>query len=135
MHPQEPLLQQARYLQQTEAFSEYRQRRVVAEHRLARLLQLGIRQARYCGHAWTKFQLYPAATVATLTLVAAKASLPADTGDSSSIGRSLRTEAIRSAFDFVLARVVQILTLALLTSASLPKYISLKKVRQISRGC
>ena len=47
LHPQEALLQQARALQQSEAFAEYRQRRVVVEHRLARLVQLGIRQSRY----------------------------------------------------------------------------------------
>ena len=35
LHPQEALLQQARALQQSEAFSEYRRRRVVVEHRLA----------------------------------------------------------------------------------------------------
>ena len=124
LHPQEALLQQARALQQSEAFSEYRQRRVVVEHRLARLVQLGIRQSRYFGRAKTKFQLYLAATVANLTLVAAKAGLPAGAGGGSSIGRSLRTETIRSAFDFVPARLCQILTLALLALASLPKYIS-----------
>ena len=80
LHPQEALLQQARALQQSEAFGEYRQRRVVVEHRLARLVQLGIRQSRYFGRAKTRFQLYLAATVANLTLVAAKAGLPADTG-------------------------------------------------------
>ena len=47
LHPQEALLQQARALQRSEAFGEYRQRRVVVEHRLALLVQLGIRQARY----------------------------------------------------------------------------------------
>ena len=51
LHPQEALLQQARALQQSEAFAEYRQRRVVVEHRLARLVQLGIRQSRYFGRA------------------------------------------------------------------------------------
>ena len=66
-------MRQARALQQSEAFGEYRQRRVVVEHRLARLVQLGIRQSRYFGRAKTKFQLYLAATVANLTLVAAKA--------------------------------------------------------------
>ena len=40
LHPQEALLQLARALQQSEAFSEYRQRRVVVERRLARLVQL-----------------------------------------------------------------------------------------------
>ena len=45
LHPQEALLQQARALQHSEGFAEYRQRRVVVEHRLARLVQLGIRQS------------------------------------------------------------------------------------------
>ena len=62
LHPQEALLQQTRALQQSEAFAEYRQRRVVVEHRLARLVQLGIRQSRYFGRAKTRFQLYLAAT-------------------------------------------------------------------------
>ena len=65
-------MQQARALQQSEAFAGYRQRRVVVEHRLARLVQLGIRQARYFGRTKTRFQLYLAATVANLTLVAGK---------------------------------------------------------------
>ena len=43
IHPQEALLQQARALQQSAAYDEYRARRVVVEHRLARLVQLGIR--------------------------------------------------------------------------------------------
>ena len=57
LHPQEALLQQARALQQSEAFAEYRQRRVVVEHRLARLVQLGIRQSRYFGRIKTRFHL------------------------------------------------------------------------------
>ena len=92
-HPQEALLQQARALQQSEAFSEYRQRRVVVEHRLARLVQLGIHQSRYFGRIKTRFQLYLAATVANLTLVAAKAGLPADTRGSSGVGSVLRCSA------------------------------------------
>ena len=124
LHPQEALLQQARALQQSEAFAGYRQRRVVVEHRLARLVQLGIRQARYFGRAKTRFQLYLAATVSNLTLVASKPGLPASTGGDSSVGSALRARTIRSAFDFVPAWLGQILTLALLTVASLPKYIS-----------
>ena len=123
LHPQEALLQQARALLQSEAFGEYRQRRVVVEHRLARLVQLGIRQARYFGRAKTKFQLYLAATVANLTLVAAKACLPANTGGGSSVGRVFHAGTIRSALEIVPARLAQILTLALLTSASLPEFI------------
>lgn len=72
LHPQEALLQQARALQHSEAFADYQKRRQVSEHRLARLVQLGIRQARYFGRVKTLFQLLLAATVANLTLVATK---------------------------------------------------------------
>ena len=72
LHPQEALLQRARALQESEAFAEYRRRRQVVEHRLARLVQLGLRQARYFGRAKTLFQLSMEATVANLTLVAAQ---------------------------------------------------------------
>ena len=72
LHPQEALLQQARVFQKSEAFGEYRKRRQVSEHRLARLVQLGIRQARYFGRAKTLFQLLMAATVANLSMVATK---------------------------------------------------------------
>jgi len=70
LHPQEALLQQARQFQHSAAFSEYRQRRQTVEHRQARLMQLGMRQARYFGRVKTSFQLLLAATVANLTLVA-----------------------------------------------------------------
>ena len=110
LHPQEALLQQARALQQSEAFGEYRQRRVVVEHRLARLVRLGIRQSRYFGRAKTKFQLYLAATVANLTLVATKAGLPAGPGGDSSVGSALRAGTIRSALEIVPAQLAQILT-------------------------
>ena len=102
----------------------YRQRRVVVEHRLARLVQLGIRQARYFGRVKSKFQLYLAATVANLTLVASKAGLPEDTGGASKVGSALRAGTIHSTVDFIPARLCQIWALALLTSASLPKLIS-----------
>ena len=72
LHPQEAMLQQARKLQKSVGYAEYRQRRVVVEHRLARLVQLGLRQARYFGRAKTLFQLFMAATVANLTLVAGR---------------------------------------------------------------
>ena len=70
VHPQEALLQEARALQQSPAFAPYKRDRQVVEHRLARLVQLGIRQARYVGRAKTLFQLLMAATVANLTLLA-----------------------------------------------------------------
>ena len=128
LHPQEALLQQARALQQSEAFAGYRQRRVVVEHRLARLVQLGIHQSRYFGRAKTKFQLYLAATVANLTLAASKAGLPEDTGGASKAGSALRAGTIHSTVDFIPARLCRIWALlALLTSASLPKFISLNR--------
>lgn len=72
LHPQEGLFQKARALQGSPAFAQYCQLRVVVEHRLARLVQLGIRQARYFGRPKTKFKLDLAATVANLTLMADK---------------------------------------------------------------
>jgi transposase len=72
LHPQEKLLQEARAFQQSDAFKEYRRLRQSVEHRLARLVQLGIRQARYFGRRKTLFQLLMAATVANLTLAATK---------------------------------------------------------------
>ena len=80
IHPQEGLLQEARALQQSAAYDEYRARRVAVEHRLARLVQLGIRQSRYFGRVKTRFQLYLAATVANLTLVAGKSDLSDSAG-------------------------------------------------------
>ncbi|MDQ6674863.1 MAG: transposase [Chloroflexota bacterium] len=71
LHPQEALLQQAHELQASPAFDELRQRRQVVERRIARLVQPGIRQARYVGRTKTLFQLCLAAAVANLTLLAA----------------------------------------------------------------
>jgi len=70
LHPQEVLLQAARALQNSPAFIPYRALRQVVEHRIARLAQLGIRQARYRGLAKTLFQAFMVATVANLTLLA-----------------------------------------------------------------
>jgi transposase len=72
LHPQEALLQEARRFQESEAYALYCRLRQVGEHRLARLVQLGIRKARYFGRAKTLFQVLMAATVANLTLVATK---------------------------------------------------------------
>ena len=78
IHPHETLLQEARAFQQSEAFAPYRKLRQAAEHRLARLIQLGVRQARYFGRTKTLFQLLMAATVANLTLVATRVGLMRD---------------------------------------------------------
>lgn len=97
LHPQEGLLRQAREFQNSPEFQIYCQMRQTVEHRLARLVQLGIRQARYFGRKKTLFQVLLAATVANLTLIAAK------TGQLRvKIGRcfsfSARREALRGAF-------------------------------------
>ena len=84
---------------------------------MARLVQLGIRQSHYFGRIKTRFQLYLAATVANLTLVAAKAELTGETGSGPpSAGRALVAGIANPA-----TRLGQITTLTLLASALLPK--------------
>ena len=123
--PQEALLQQARALQQSADYDEYRARRVVVEHRLARLVQLGIRQARYFGRVKTKFQLYLAATVANLTLVAGKIGLLGSTGGGAAGHRvvlnDVHTVVANAAANFSVIRLGQLWSLIWLTSALLPK--------------
>ena len=80
LNPHEALLQQARQLQASPAFDEARRRRQVVEHRIARLVQLGIRQARYVGRTKILFQLCLAAAVANLTLLTATAETLSATG-------------------------------------------------------
>jgi hypothetical protein len=46
LHPHEALLQEARAFQNSSSFAPYRNLRQATEHRLARLMQLGLRQAR-----------------------------------------------------------------------------------------
>ena len=125
IHPQEALLQQARSLQQSAAYDEYRARRVVVEHRLARLVQLGIRQARYFGRVKTKFQLYLAATVANLTLVAGKIGLSGSTGGGAAGHRVVRNDVravvANAAANFSAVRLGQLWSLILFVSALLPQ--------------
>ena len=70
VHPQERLLQAARAFQHSPPFKQCQRRRQVVEHRLARIIQLGMRQARYVGRPKTLFQLAMAAAVANLVLMA-----------------------------------------------------------------
>lgn len=70
LHPQEQLLRNARREQLTPRFKRLYKLRQAAEHRIARLAQLGMRQARYIGRTKTLFQLLLTATVANLTLIA-----------------------------------------------------------------
>ena len=125
IHPQEALLQQARALQQSAGCDEYRARRVVLEHRLARLAHWGIRQSRYFGLAKTKFQLYLAATVANLTLVAGKLgrSGRACGGPSghSVVPNILPSVVANATASFSAVRLGLLWPMILLTSALLPK--------------
>ncbi len=104
------------------AQGRFNRRRVVVEHRLARLVQLGIRQSRCFGRAKTLFQLYLAATVANLTLVAAKAGMTGETGSGPSSGSILVTRIVNSAAITDAAWLWQIWTLSLVASALLPHY-------------
>ena len=136
IHPQEGLLQEARALQQSAAYDEYRARRVAVEHRLARLVQLGIRQSRYFGRVKTRFQLYLAATVANLTLVAGKIGLSDSVGGGAEAHRAVLS-AVRSDVQAVSHGVVAnataifgavrlgiLWTVILLKPALLPKSLS-----------
>lgn len=66
VHPQEGLLQEARAFQETPEGRSVLRGRVVVEHRLARLGQLGIGQARYVGRRKSLYQLTIAAAIANL---------------------------------------------------------------------
>ncbi|HEX6350938.1 MAG TPA: IS1182 family transposase [Candidatus Dormibacteraeota bacterium] len=79
LNPYEALHQAARQWQHGEGFAVFREQRQVVEHRIARMVQLGVRQARYFGRAKTLFQALMVATVANLTLVAAHGLVASDT--------------------------------------------------------
>jgi len=77
LHPQEQLLAEARARQRSPGFPRLWRHRQAVEHRVARLAQLGMHQARYRSRQKTLFQALLTAAVANLTWVAARA------GDSS----------------------------------------------------
>jgi hypothetical protein len=66
---EEGLQQRARAHNHTEAGRQSLRERVVVEHRIARLVQLGIRKSRYFGRTKTCLQVVMAAVVANLSLV------------------------------------------------------------------
>ena len=71
VHEHESTLQHAKAFQRTEEFRTLYRKRVCVEHRIARLVQLGVRKARYFGNAKVLCQLAMTATVANLALIAA----------------------------------------------------------------
>ena len=125
IHPQEALLQEARALQQSAAYDEYRARRVLVEHRLARLVQLGIRQSRYFGRVKTRFQVYLAATVANLTLVLGNIGLSGGTSGGAAGHRVVLNDVhavvANTAANLGAVRLGQLWSLILLTTALLPQ--------------
>ena len=66
---EESLQQQGRLHNQTEAGRKSLRERVVVEHRIARLVQLGIRKSRYFGRTKTCLHVVLAAMVANVSLV------------------------------------------------------------------
>jgi hypothetical protein len=70
IHPQEAVLLKARARQRSPGFQQLWRRRQAVEHRVARMVQLGMRQARYRGRKKTLFQALLTAAVANLTLLA-----------------------------------------------------------------
>lgn len=76
LHPQEHLLERARQYQKSPAFREDIKARQVVEHRQARMIQLGGRQARYFGRGKSKYQAYMIAIVANLMRMVGVLGLP-----------------------------------------------------------
>jgi IS5 family transposase len=72
VHEHEAVLQAAKQFQRTDEFRTRYRERVVVEHRIARLVQVGLRKARYFGKAKTLFQLAMTAAVANLSLIASQ---------------------------------------------------------------
>ncbi len=69
-HPEEALRQAAREWRHGPDFNRFRKHRQVVEHRLARLMQMGLRRARYRSRHKTLFKMLMTAAVANLTLLA-----------------------------------------------------------------
>jgi hypothetical protein len=62
-------LRRHRKRQKTKSFKASYRKRVKVEHRIARLVQLGVRQARYFGRAKVAYQVAMAATAANLVMM------------------------------------------------------------------
>ena len=80
LHPQEGLLQAARAFQFNEAAAPCCKLRQTAEHRIARLMQPGLRQARYVARQKTALQFHMTATLADSTRILAAKPDPTTSG-------------------------------------------------------
>jgi hypothetical protein len=72
VHEHEALMQAAKQFQRTEQFHQLYRQRSTVEHRIARLVQLGLRKARFFGKSKVLFQVAMAAAVANFTLIASR---------------------------------------------------------------
>lgn len=106
IHPREEEIRAARRRQRSPAFKHYRQLRQTAEHRLARLKQLGAGKSRYRGVEKTRYQLLTAAAVANLTLITGL--VAASEGDLSGIRLSgLRSRTLSDSVATVVESAIQ----------------------------
>ena len=90
-----------------------------------RLVQLGIRQSRYLGRVKTRFQLYLAATVANLTLVAGKIGVAGSTGGGGAghcvVLNNVHAVVANAAANSGAVRLGQLWSVILFTTALLPQ--------------
>jgi hypothetical protein len=77
---QEGVLVEARARQRSPGFRQIWRQRQVVEHRVARMVQLGMRKARYRGRQKTLLQALLTAAVANLTLIAGQLGGPTGRG-------------------------------------------------------
>lgn len=87
LHPQEDLLQKAREYQKTEDFRQDMKDRQQAEHRFARMMQHGMRQARYFGRGKVLLQAAMTAALLNLLIVMGWATHPATVEEALSTGQ------------------------------------------------
>jgi len=106
---EEALQQKARAHNQTEAGRKSLRERVVVEHRLARLVQLGIRKSRYFGKTKTCLQVMMAAVVANVSLVAGYCKRQGEPAGTASPQHACATNTgLLGAFFVVLARLFRL---------------------------
>ncbi len=125
LHPQERLLQEARAFQAGPEFKRYQRMRQTSEHRLGRMIQLGVRKARYFGRTKTLFQALMAAAVANLTLIAGKMGEIGSEGGPQALMRLLFSQLRRLAGGIMVhirVRIPSLLGIYASTAVSRPRF-------------
>ena len=124
LHRHEEVLLKARARQRSPGFQQLWRRRQAVEHRVARMVQLGMRQARYRGRQKTLFQALLTAAVANLTLVATVGGPRTEPSGPCSRNRSRRQ--ISGAVSTALTRLSDALTSILGSDHARPSALFLK---------